>query len=74
MSSTKVISAFGVDSITSHAWSPDGKSVAMSHNNKEVKIYKEAGQPGKWNETATLGSKYFHNLMKKSVSNVIVSQ
>ena len=57
MSSTKVISAFGVDSITSHAWSPDGKSVAMSHNNKEVKIYNEAGQPGKWNETATLGSK-----------------
>jgi len=54
MSSTKVISAFGVDSITSHAWSPDGKSVAMSHNNKEVKIYNEAGQPGKWNETATL--------------------
>ena len=66
MSSTKVISAFGADSITSHAWSPDGKSVAMSHNNKEVKIYKEAGQPGKWNETATLGSNYFHIIWCKN--------
>jgi len=54
MASSKTISTFGVDPISTHAWSPDGESIALSHNNKEVKIYEGAGQPGKWKETATL--------------------
>jgi actin related protein 2/3 complex subunit 1A/1B len=50
----KVISTFGVNPITTHSWAADGKNFAMSQNNKEVKIYKEAGQPGKWTLTSTL--------------------
>ena len=51
---SKQISSFGVNSISAHAWSADGKNLAISHNNKEVKVYKESAQPGKWTETATL--------------------
>lgn len=50
---TKTISSFGVDPITTHAWSSDGMSLALSQNNKEVKIFKEEGH-GKWAETALL--------------------
>ena len=51
---SKQISTFGVTPITAHSWSADGKNLAISHNNKEVKVYKESGNPGKWTETATL--------------------
>jgi len=51
--SGKNISKFGSTPISCHAWSDDGTNIAMSHNNKEVKVYKE-GQAGKWTETATL--------------------
>lgn len=53
MSASKIISSFGVNPITTHCWSADGKNVALSHNNKEVKLYKETS-PGKWSPTATL--------------------
>ena len=36
------------------AFGPDGKNLAISHNNKAVKVYKESGKPGKWDNTATL--------------------
>ena len=52
--SGKTISKFGLTPISCHAWSSDGTKIAMSHNNKEVKVYQEEGQPGKWQETATL--------------------
>ena len=52
---SKQISTFGVDPITTHAWSSDGKNLAMSHNNKEVVIYKEQmSNSGKFETTATL--------------------
>ena len=54
-SAKKTISTFGVEGpITTHAWSPDGQSAALSHNNREVKVYKTSGGQT-WNETATLG-------------------
>jgi len=34
----KTISSFGVAPITTHCWSGDGSQVAMSFNNKEVKV------------------------------------
>jgi len=53
-SAKKTISTFGIEGpITTHAWSPDGQSVALSHNNREVKVYKTSGGQT-WNETATL--------------------
>jgi len=52
---SKIISTFGgVEPISTHAWSADGKNLAISHNNKAVKVYKESGKPGKWDNTATL--------------------
>lgn len=53
---SKIISTFGgVDPISTHAWSADGKNLALSHNNKQVKVYKETmNRPGKWEATATL--------------------
>jgi len=52
---SKIISTFGgVDPISTHAWSADGKNLAISHNNKQVKVYKESTRPGKWEATATL--------------------
>ena len=51
--SSKIISSFGLTPISCHAWSADATDIAISHNNKEVKVYKE-GQAGKWTETATL--------------------
>lgn len=50
--SGKNISKFGSTPISCHAWSGDGTNIAMSHNNKEVKVYRE--NAGKWAETATL--------------------
>lgn len=50
----KTISSFGVAPITTHCWSGDGSQVAMSFNNKEVKLYKAGSQPGKWDVTSTL--------------------
>ena len=52
---SKIISTFGgVEPISTHAWSADGKNLAISHNNKQVKVYKESTKPGKWEATATL--------------------
>lgn len=52
---SKVISTFGgVEPISTHAWSADGKNLAISHNNNQVKVYKESGKPGKWEPTVTL--------------------
>jgi len=52
---SKIISTFGgVEPISTHAWSADGKNLAISHNNKQVKVYKESTRPGKWEATATL--------------------
>jgi len=52
---SKVISTFGgVEPISTHAWSADGKNLAISHNNKQVKVYKESAKPGKWEPTGTL--------------------
>jgi actin related protein 2/3 complex subunit 1A/1B len=48
------ISSFGVTPITTHCWSGNGTNLAMSHNNKEVKLYKPGNLPNKWEETATL--------------------
>lgn len=50
----KTISSFGVSPITTHCWAGDGSQVALSLNNKEVKLYRPANQPGKWDVTATL--------------------
>jgi len=52
---SKIISTFGgVEPISTHAWSADGKNLAISHNNKQVKVYKQSTKPGKWEATATL--------------------
>jgi len=52
---SKIISTFGgVEPISTHAWSADGKNLAISHNNQQVKLYKESTKPGKWEATATL--------------------
>jgi len=52
---SKIISTFGgVEPISTHAWSADGKNLAISHNNQQVKLYKESSKPGKWEATATL--------------------
>lgn len=52
---SKIISTFGgVEPISTHAWSADGKNLAISHNNTQVKVYKESTKPGKWEATATL--------------------
>jgi len=52
---SKIISTFGgVEPISTHAWSADGKNLAISHNNKQVKVYKESAKPGKWDPTGTL--------------------
>ena len=52
---SKIISTFGgVEPISTHAWSADGKNLAISHNNKAVKVYKQSTKPGKWEATATL--------------------
>jgi len=52
---SKIISTFGgVEPISTHAWSSDGKNLAISHNNQQVKLYKESSKPGKWEATATL--------------------
>ena len=34
----KTISSFGVAPVTTHCWSGDGNQVALSLNNKEVKV------------------------------------
>ena len=50
--SSKVIYTLGTAPITAHAWSGDGRKLAVSHNNKEVKVYKEGNK--KWEQTAIL--------------------
>jgi len=51
---SKTIYPMGNAPITTHAWSGDGKQLALSHNNKEVKVYKDGAGGKKWEETATL--------------------
>merc|ERR1711956_125781 len=52
---SKIISTWGRSWMCStHAWSADGKNLAISHNNQQVKLYKESSKPGKWEATATL--------------------
>ena len=64
-SAKKTISTFGIEGpITTHAWSPDGQSVALSHNNREVKVYKTSGGQT-WNETATLGMCFLDLFLSK---------
>ena len=38
------IHQFGVNPISCHAWSGDRKNIALSHNNKDVTLYNQAGR------------------------------
>lgn len=40
---TNTTHSFGVNPITTHSWNSDGSQIVMSHNNKDVKIYKKSG-------------------------------
>jgi len=60
----KTISQFGVDPISTHAWSGDGSHLAVSMNNKEVQVLKKGSGEGKWDNTATLNQ---HDLVVRGI-------
>ena len=60
----KTISQFGVDPISTHAWSGDGSHLAVSMNNKDVQVLKKGSGEGKWDNTATLNQ---HDLVVRGI-------
>jgi len=62
--SGKTISSFGNEPISTHAWSSDGKHVAISLNDKDVQVMKQGGAAGNWDHTATLNQ---HDLVVRGI-------
>jgi len=62
--SGKTVTSFGVEPISTHAWSGDGSQLAISLNNKEVQVLKKGGGAGKWDNTATLNQ---HDLVVRGI-------
>ena len=46
--------SFGVEPITCHAWSPDGKSIALSLNSREIQILTRSSDREQWTLVHTL--------------------
>ena len=62
--SGKTIASFGVEPISTHAWSSDGNHIAISLNDKDVQVMKKGGSAGKWDNTATLNQ---HDLVVRGI-------